>query len=227
LSLIGATAQAEQRGIFREELLPNWLSAEEITGDWEGRRTKMENCGVNFLGNYQAEIWGNTTGGSKRGTVYTGLIKFGLNLDLEKAAGWCGASLSTTWLWLSGRDASKDLVGNFLTISGNAGFDTLRMFELWFQQNLLRDTISLRLGQLSADTEFVTSEYGATFINSTFGWPAFMYENLPGGGPAYPMGTLGVRLAVNPSDWFKFQTAVLRQCLCAGREPSRLPLATG
>jgi porin len=200
LSLIGVTARAGQPEVLHEEGLPlsDWLSADGITGDWNGYRTKLVNCGLNFFGSYQAEIWGNTAGGMAQGTVYTGLLKFGLNLDLEKAVGWCGASLSTSWLWLSGRDASQDLVGNFLTVSSDAGFPTLRMFELWFQQNLLDDKISLRLGQLSADTEFVISQYGATFINSSLGWPAFMYENLPGGGPAYPVGTLGIRLALNP-----------------------------
>jgi porin len=84
------------------------------------------------------------------------------------------------------------------------------MFELWFQQNLLNDKISLRLGQLTADTEFIISRYGATFINATFGWPAFMYMNLPGGGPQFPMGALGVRLAVNPLYWFKYQTAIFQ-----------------
>jgi porin len=211
LSLIGATARAEQGVIPKENPPPlsDWLSSDGMTGSWDGCRTELTNRGVNFFGNYQAEIWGNTTGGLAQGTVYTGLLKFGLNLDLEKV-GWCGASLCTSWLWLSGRDPSQDLVGNFLTISGDAGLPSLRMFELWFQQNLLGDKISLRLGQLSADTEFVISQYGATFINSSFGWPAFLYENLPGGGPAYPTGTLGIRLAVTPSGWFKFQTAVFQ-----------------
>ena len=212
LSLIGANARAEQPGILQEERPPlsDWLSSDGVTGDWDGCRTELNNCGVDFFGSYQAEIWDNTTGGLAQGTVYTGLLKFGLNLDLQKAIGWCGASLSTSWLWLSGLDASRELVGNLLTISGDAGLPALRMFELWFQQNLLGNKISLRLGQLSADTEFVVSEYGATFINSSLGWPAFMYENLPGGGPAYPMGTLGIRLALNPLDWFKFQTAVFQ-----------------
>jgi porin len=209
---MGATARPDQREIPKEQpwSIENWLSADGITADWEGLRASLAGSGVEFQGVEQAELWGNTMGGLKQGTLYTGLLKFGLNLDLEKAVGWCGASVATTWLWLSGRDASQDLVGNFLTISGDAGFDTLRMFELWFQQNMLDDKISLRFGQISADTEFVISKYGATFINSTLGWPAFMYMNLPGGGPAYPMGTLGVRLAVDPLNWFRFQTAVFQ-----------------
>ena len=52
---------------------------------------------------------------------------------------------------------------NFLTISNIAGFNTFRNFELWFQQNLWEDKISLRLGQLAADSEFVISDYGSAF----------------------------------------------------------------
>jgi len=187
-----------------------WWEWDTATGDWGGVRTKLEDHGLEIFGGYTAEVWGNTTGGITPGTVYTGLLDFGANLDLEKAVGWQGASVSTTWLWLSGRDASADLVGNFLTISNIAGFQTLRLMELWFQQNLLDDKVSLRFGQLTADSEFVISDYAATFINGTFGWPAFLYQNLPAGGPGYPMGTLGARLALHPTDWFTFQSAVFQ-----------------
>jgi porin len=188
----------------------SWLDGDTATGDWLGRRPALEEKGVEIFGGYTVEVWGNTTGGVKSGAVYTGLLDFGVNLDLEKAVGWKGASMSTTWLWLSGRDASEDLVGNFLTISNIAGFNTLRMLELWFQQNLLDNRISLRLGQITADSEFIISDYGGLFINGTFGWPAFTYMNLPGGGPGYPMGTLGARLALHPVDWFTFQSAVFQ-----------------
>ena len=137
-------------------------------------------------------------------------------LDLEKLVGWKGARVRTRWLWLSGRDASKDLVGNFLTISNIAGFNTLRMGELWFQQDLFPHGddglpgLSLRVGQMMADSEFVISDYGALFTNGTFGWPAFLYTNIPEGGPAYPMGTLGVRVAVIPWEWMTLQSAVFQ-----------------
>lgn len=196
-----ASADAEQGA---------WWEWDTATGDWLGMRTAMEDKGLEIFGGYTVEVWGNTTGGIKQGAVYTGLLDFGGTLDLEKFMGWQGASISTTWLWLSGRDASEDLTGNFLTISNIAGFNTLRMLELSFQQNLLDDKISLRLGQLTADSEFVISDYAGTFINGTFGWPAFIYMNLPAGGPGYPMGTLGARLALNPVDWLTFQSAVFQ-----------------
>lgn len=187
-----------------------WLSWDEATGDWAGVRPVFSDHGVDFFASYSAEVWGNTTGGMQQGTVYTGLLQFGANIDLEKLVGWKGASVNTTWLWLSGRDVSADYVGNFLTVSNIAGFNTLRMFDLWFQQNLFEDKLSIRLGQLNADGEFVISDYGALFLNGTFGWPAFLYTNIPDGGPGYPMGTLGARIAWNPVEWFTFQTAIFQ-----------------
>src|SRR6516165_2719507 len=212
LCVVASTAWAEPREPLSQgtAALSDWLSGDGITGTWGGLRSKPTDRGFELIGSYEAEVWSNTKGGLESGTVYTGLLDFGLKLDLEKAFGWRGASLSTTWLLLSGRNASEDLVGNFLTISNNTGFNTLRNYELWFQQNLLDDKISIRLGQLAGDAEFVISDYAALFLNGTFGWPAFMYMNLPGGGPGFPVGTLGMRLAIQPVKWFRLQTAVFQ-----------------
>lgn len=181
---------------------------ETITGEWFGNRPIMEEHGVSLYGSYTWEVWGNTLGGLQTGSVYTGLMNFGAEADLEKLAGWQGGLIGTSWLWLSGRDASEDLVGNFLTVSNIAGFNTLRMMELWFQQNLLEDKISLRLGNITADSEFLVSDYGGLFLNAAFGWPALASMNMPGGGAAYPVGGLGARLLIEPADWISFRTGV-------------------
>lgn len=166
--------------------------------------------GVDFAAMYCAEIWGNTMGGERTGAVYTGLGTLSVDIDLETLMGWNGASFHNSWLWLSGQDASEELVGNFLTISNIAGFQTFRMFELWLQQELWDKRISLRLGQLAADSEFVISDYASIFLNGTFGWPAFTYENIPEGGPGYPMATLGVRLELHPASWLTYRGAVFQ-----------------
>lgn len=201
--------EVTQPAPISNETLP-WWQWDHMTGDWLGVRTTLADKGVEFNAGYTAEVWGNTTGGLKQGTVYTGLLDFGATVDLDKLVGWQGASVSTTWIWLSGRDASEDLTGNFLTVSNIAGFNTLRMLELWFQQNLFDDKLSIRLGQLTADSEFIISDYGSFFLNGTFGWPAFSYTNLPEGGPGYPMGTLGLRVAYTPVDWVTVQSAVFQ-----------------
>lgn len=210
LNCTGLHAEEEIIGQVMDTDRTDWWGGNGITGDWFGVRTTLSDRGIDIFGSYTVDVFGNTTGGLKTGTVYAGSLQFGADVDLENLVGWKGGSVSTTWLWLSGRDASEDLVGNFLTISNIAGFNTLRMLELWFQQNVFDDKISLRVGQLAADSEFIISDYGGLFINGTFGWPAFTYMNLLAGGPGYPMGTPGLRLALQPVDWFTFMTAAFQ-----------------
>jgi len=209
-SICGAFGQDQLAGDDFFQEAAEWPDMEGITGDWAGVRTVWEDHGVVVFGGYTIDVFGNTTGGIRTGVNYAGLLDFGLELDLEKSLGWEGARLNTTWLWLSGRDASEDLAGNFLTISDVAGFNTLRLFELWFEQALFEERVSLRLGQLAADSEFIISDYGSLFINGTFGWPEFISGNIPAGGPGYPMGALGVRLALQPAEWFTLLSAAFQ-----------------
>jgi porin len=75
-----------------------------------------------------------------------------------------------------------------------------RLFELWLEQKLLDDHLSIRFGQLAADSEFILSDGAGAFINGTWGWPSITAANLPQGGPAYPLATPGVRVAFTPND---------------------------
>ena len=58
------------------------------------------------------------------------------------------------------------------------------MMELWFQQTFLEEKISLRFGNITADSEFLVSDYGGLFVNAAFCWPALTSMNMPGGGAA-------------------------------------------
>ncbi len=178
--------------------------------DWAGVRTRLANKGITFNAQYAAEVWGNPTGGESTGTVYTGLMSFQGNVDLQKLVGWQGASVSTRWYWLSGQDISAKHVGNIFTVSNIAGFPTFRSNELWFQQNFLNDRISMRVGELGADSEFDLSTYSAVFLNGTFSWSPYLYTNIPNGGPGYPMGAPGLRLALMPVKWLTYQGAVFQ-----------------
>lgn len=185
-----------------------WWEWDTAAGDWLGARNVLWEHGVDLFGGFTTEVWGNTAGGISTGAVSTSLFDFGVENDLEKLVGWKGATIHSSWFAPMGKDLSSEYVGNMFTVSNAAAFNSLYLYELWFQQNFLQDTISLRLGQLAADAEFAGSDYGSLFLNATFGWPPFLSDNIPNVGPAFPKGTLGVRLALNPTDWFTFQTAV-------------------
>jgi porin len=52
---------------------------------------------------------------------------------------------------------------------------------------------------MNVDAEFLTSATAGTFMNTTFGWPGWTAADLPGGGPAYPLSSPGVRVKVAPA----------------------------
>lgn len=186
------------------------LERDTMTGEWFGARPLYESHGVSFQAGYTSDVLGVAAGGAPGGTFYAGLMDFGLAADFEKLAGWEGGSFQTTWLWLSGSGPVDQLANSPLGLSGISGYPTLRLLELWFQQEFHDGKISLRFGQLAADSEFLVSEYSGLFVNTTFGWPLIAAANLPNGGPASPMGTPGVRLALQPAEWLAFRTAALQ-----------------
>jgi porin len=194
----------------RSSLASIWTSP-TFTADWSGLRTRLADDGITFNVQYAAEVWSNVTGGESPGTVYTGLMSLQGNVDLQKLVGWQGASVSTRWYWLSGQDISATNLGNnIFTVSNISGFPTFRMNELWFQQSFLSNRISIRLGQLAADSQFCISTYDTFFLNGTFGWSPDLSTNIPNGGPGYPMGVPGVQLALTPWNWLTYQGAVFQ-----------------
>jgi porin len=130
------------------------------------------------------------------------------NIDFERLTrAWKGGSFRVSSLWLHG-DGPSELAGDVLTVSNIDGHDSIRLYEVWFQQNFREDRISLRVGNLLADEEFAGTDYGGRLLNSAFGWPAFISGNVINTGPAFYVAAPGARLRIQPSDRWYFQTAI-------------------
>ena len=180
-----------------------------LTGDWGGMRSQLESQGIQLGANYIGEVLGNVSGGVRTGTIYEGRLELLLNLDLERAVGWSGATFHANAYQIHGRGLSaNDLGNNFMIASNIEAQRSTRLFDLWLEQGLLDGRLSIRAGQLAADDEFIISQYAANFVNSTFGWPAFAASDLPSGGPAYPLATPGLRVRWAPSGRLAISAAV-------------------
>ena len=186
----------------------NLLQQTRLAGDFLGYRPKAETNGVVLSAESVSDMLGNVAGGTGTGGAYAGVLNLGLSADLEKAAGWEGASFRSTWLWFYGNDLSSRYIGNAMTVSGIYGEPTFRCYELWLQQNALHDAVSLRAGLLGLDAEFGLSDTAGLFVNSTFGIPAGITMNLPNGGPTFPAATPGIRLALQPASWLIVRSAI-------------------
>ncbi|MBS7537767.1 carbohydrate porin [Ancylobacter lacus] len=177
---------------------PDDAAAATLTGDWGGARTALAARGVTLSGSWTGEVLANTRGGMRTGAVFDGLAEAQLDLDLGTLAGWNGARFHASGYWIEGRGLSAGYVGNLLTVSNIEAEAGWRLNELYLEQGLANGALSLRVGQIAADTEFWQSQTASLFINSSFGWPGLNAQDLPGGGPAYPLPTPGARLRWSP-----------------------------
>ena len=174
---------------------------DHLLGDIGGVRTALARYGVSLGLSEQSEVFGNVTGGFHQGATYEGLTQLGLGIDTAAAFGWEGGTFNISALQFHGRGLLDTNVPSFNSVS--SAEQTTRgakLFEAWYEQLLLNKTLSLRVGQLSSDVEFITTEYGGLFINSGYGFPTLPSNDLPSGGPAYPLATPGARLKFVPND---------------------------
>src|SRR5215217_4262188 len=142
----------------------------KLLGDLGGLRPALDKYGIGLELGYIGETFGVVHGGVKRGAIYEGQASAGLSFDLEKMLGWPGAKIYANALNIHGRGASRTLLGgNLETVSNIEALPTTRLYRLYFEQNLFEDRVSVRLGQIAADDEFITSETAGGLINGTFG----------------------------------------------------------
>ncbi len=170
-------------------------------GDPLGARSAFARQGVSYGIDYTGDVLGNVTGGTKQSAHYAGLLEGYLDGDLEKLTGTRGLSFHLDFYQIHGTSITAENIGSIVSVSNIEAFPSTRLHELWLEQVLYNGDVSVRFGQLGADSDFLISEVATRFIASTFGWTTLSSDNLPYGGPIYPFATPGVRLAVEAQDY--------------------------
>lgn len=178
---------------------PGFWERSTLLGDMGGLRPLLDSHGITLSLQETSELYGNFSGGVSKGASYDGVTQFGVSIDTEKAFGLNGGQFFVDALQIHGHGITAARLNTLQTVSGVEAEPTTRLWELWYQQSL-GDTFDVKVGQQSLDQEFVVSQYAATFVNATFGWPVLPAADMPAGGPAYPLSSLGVRLRAKPSD---------------------------
>jgi porin len=183
---------------------------DKLTGDWGGARTALSQRGIDISFNYIGESFGMVSGGFRGGVDYEHRFELSFDVDLEKLAGWSGATVHTTFYQIGHAHGmpAQDYVGSIADPSNIEAQPSTRLFTAWFQKNFLDDKVSIRLGQIAADDEFLISPTATNLINSTFGYATILAANQLQGGPVYPLATPGVRLALKPTDEITVLSAV-------------------
>ncbi len=167
-----------------------------LLGGMGGARTALANYGISLGITDTENLLANLAGGVKTGATLQGVTTATLEVDTGKAFNLPGGTFHISALQLHGQPLSGPYLDNLQAANGNEGEDGTRLWELWVDQTF--GSADIKLGQQSIDNEFMVSQYSGLFINTMAGWPLIPSDNLYGGGPAYPLASLGARLLVKP-----------------------------
>ena len=172
-----------------------------------GVRHSLAKSGIGLGGAYFGEFFANS-GGVHQGGEYDGALYLYLNVDMHKLGLWKGLCFHVDGYQIHGVGITAANIGSLIPVSGIEATPATRLFEIWFEQTLLNERLSVKFGQIAVDTEFILSEGASFFLSATYGWPPISAADLPNGGPAYPLSQPAVRVAVSPDDKWTLMAAV-------------------
>lgn len=157
---------------------------------------------------YTGDICTNIIGGISNGTKYLGMANLKLGFDTENAGLWKGGQFFINGAATHGKSPSEFLVGDFQVVSNIDAGDHIYIHELWYKHQFKRFEITFGLQDLNVD--FAASENGAMFINSSFGIPPVISDNIPA--PIFPLTALGITTKIQFSEEVMFSAAVYDGC---------------
>jgi len=163
--------------------------------------------GLNAELNYKGEVFSNLSGGMERKSIYLDNIDIILGLNFDELVKWKGANLNIHISGNHGGDPSE-YSGAIQGISNIAAFQTWKLYQFWFEQNLFNEKISLLFGLYDLNSEFDVRETSSIFINPSHGIGAEYALTGENGPSIFPYTSLAFRIKYNLSQSLDIKAAV-------------------
>ncbi len=163
---------------------------------------------LTFEASYLGDLCSNAKGGIKTGVGYLGMANLRVGFSTESAKLWKGGNFFINGAATHGDTPSSKYIGDFQVASNIEAGNHIYLHEFWYKQSFSRFEFTLGLQDMNVD--YIASENGGLFLNSSFGIPALVSDNIPV--PIFPLTNLGISARVNISDAFAFQTALFDGC---------------
>lgn len=153
---------------------------------------------------YIGDFVGNFIGGKKRGTTYLGMGNIKIGFETKNIGLWDGGQFLINGASTHGRTPSGELFGDFQTASNIEAGNHTYLHEFWYKHSF--DNAEFTIGLQDLNVEFVKNEYAASFINSSFGIPSLISNNIPV--PIFPLTALGITGKFQLNETLIFQAAL-------------------
>jgi porin len=191
-------------GVARAQNLRKLANETELSGDWGGARTRLEDLGIKIAFEYWTNLAGNPVGGERQGFTYTDSLNLSIDFDFQKLFSWRGGALHFTFTNRDGSSLSQNDIGNIFTVQQIYGpTETYRLTQLTIEQSFDGGVFDVVAGRYPA-SDFATSPLYCVFMNNGFcGYPGGIAQNLDM--PYFPVPSWAGRVRWKPSPEFLAQ----------------------
>jgi porin len=165
---------------------------DQATGDWAGRRNRLEDQGLTLDGEYVAEYTAVLDGGVRDEGSFRNVLTASAELDTHKAFGLDGGTALVQYLHANAERGGSFDAGDiqiYSNLETAASLDVI--FEAWYQQTLFDDRLRIKVGKVDANTEFNHVDVAGEFANSSAGFSPTIFTF-----PSYPDSATSVNLFV-------------------------------
>jgi porin len=157
---------------------------------------------------YSGEVVGDASGGVQRRATYLGAAAAQFTISMRRIVGWPGLQLFVFVIGTHG-GAPSDLTGDVQGVSNLEAPSRLGLEELWLQQNMLGNRVSILAGRYDLNSEFYRLQSAALFVNSSFGIGPELAQSGTEGPSIFPSTSVGARLALKPTPNIVWRAALL------------------
>jgi len=141
-----------------------------LTGEWNGRRTKLRDKGIEIIPSLIWDDTWNLHGGKKNSGK--GIIEYNFDLKLwihsEPLFHYSGGTLLAEFTCHHGRSPSHIDVGSFMHIDTIEAPPFNALYALWYKQEFQDDRYWFLVGKSDAYDSFTTTAHSLFFLNNGY-----------------------------------------------------------
>jgi porin len=143
---------------------------------------------------YERLRWSGVWGIDRKGG-FLGNFNSTVELNTEKLGLWKGGKALIYGVGVYGVEPTK-FVADYQYTDNIEAIDQYILYQAWYSQAIIEDTLDILVGVHDFNTEFVVSDFALPLINSSFWLPVTISQRAS---PTYPTTGLGVRVKVQPT----------------------------
>lgn len=159
---------------------------------------------LSYSASYVGDAVRNFHGGITPDNGYLGCANIRINFSTDKANWWHGGEFMVNGANTHGSTPTESFIGDFQGAINIEAGNLTYMHELWYKQTFGKLTTVIGLQDVNA--EFITSDNSSLYINSSFGTPSTISENIHA--PIFPLTAFGLQIHYHFSEQNALKIAI-------------------